>query len=109
MGFKNIKVHTYHNGLSKHADKIPVIGKNLNRLPSWMYAPILNSLGTMLPDSFYMKFGSNKMPNVLAIAKKDGTIGLDGLARAKEILALSLTGKEGEHMLNVWLTDYENF
>jgi predicted SAM-dependent methyltransferase len=109
MGFKDIKVRLYNNGLSKHAEKIPGVGKVFKHMHPSLYLPFLNAAGNILPEKFYEKRGSNKMPNVLATAKKDGSVVLDDAARAKEILSLSLTGKEGDRMLNVWLADYQKF
>ncbi len=109
MGFKGFKAYLYNNGLAQHAEKIPYIGPVLVRMPKSLYNPILNITGTMLPEVFYKKFGSSKMPNILVMAKKDGTIQLDAETVAREILSLSLSGKEGDRLLKVWMDDYRKF
>jgi len=63
----------------------------------------------MLPERFYQKYGGNKLPNILVAAKKNGSIELDDEAVAREILSLSLVGKEGQEMLDVWMNDYKKF
>jgi predicted SAM-dependent methyltransferase len=109
MGFKNFKAHLYNNGLAQHAEKIPYIGGMFRRLPKGLYNPILNITGTILPESFYKRFGSGKMPNILVKAKKDISKDIDIDGRVREILSLSLNGKEGDRLLNVWMEDYRKF
>ncbi len=109
MGFKNFKAYLYNNGLAQHAEKIPYIGPMLGRMPKGLYNPILNITGTMLPESFYKRFGSGKMPNIVVKARKDVSKEMDMEERAREILALSLNGREGDRMLNVWMEDYRKF
>jgi 2-polyprenyl-3-methyl-5-hydroxy-6-metoxy-1,4-benzoquinol methylase len=109
MGFKDIKVRNYHNGLSRHAEKIPGLGRAFANIPEGAYLPVLNVAGNMLPESFYKKYGSHKMPNVLASAKKNDSVVFDEAKTVREILSLSLAGKEGNAILDVWLRDYHNF
>lgn len=108
LGFTNIKVVRYWNGLAKHAEKIPKIGKKIARLPESLYVPPFNLLGNILPEKFYKKYGSHKMPNVLATARR-GTANIDEDKAVRKILSLYLTGKEGAEMLDVWMGDYREF
>jgi hypothetical protein len=78
-------------------------------LPEPAYLPLLNAIGNLLPESFYKKYGSNKMPNILVTAKKGGLENPDLDGDVKEILALSLTGKEDQQLLSVWFEDYRKF
>lgn len=109
MGFKNIKIRNYNNGLTRHAEKIPRVGKMITRIPESIYLPLFNITGNLLPESFYEKYGSNKMPNILAVAQKDDNHKFDAMKPVTEILSLSLTGKEGENLLSVWIEDYKKF
>jgi hypothetical protein len=109
FGFKNIKIRRYWNGLSRHADKIPKIGGAVSRLPESFSVPVLNVVGDVLPGSFYKRFGSHKMPNILVRAMKDGAVEVDDLAVARDILSLSLLGREGAPMLNAWMESYKKF
>lgn len=112
LGFKKVKARSYWNGLARHADKIPKIGGAIGKLPEGVSVPLLNFAGHMLPASFYKKFGSHKMPNVLVRATKDGEVDFDEViacARVREILAFSLTGREGDPLLEVWMGDYIKF
>ena len=90
-GFKNIKIRRYRNGLAQHFPKIP----------------LLNIIGSILPDSFYRKYGSHKLPNIMVTAKKDGAFALNEDKTAKELLSEYLVGREGDNMLNPWLEDYK--
>lgn len=112
FGFTDLKVRGYRNGLAKHAENLPKVGGMFKHLPEKAYLPFLNAIGNVLPESFYKKYGSNKMPNVLVTAKKDpkrtlGTADEDRVV--KEILSMSLTGREDESLLGVWFKDYKNF
>ncbi len=89
-GFKNIKIRRYRNGLAQHFPKIP----------------FLNIVGNLLPNSFYKKYGSHKLPNIVATARKDGVFSLNEDKVAKELLSEYLVGREGDNMLNPWLEDY---
>jgi predicted SAM-dependent methyltransferase len=109
LGFEKIKTYRYWNGLARHADKIPKIGVVVSRIPESVSRPFLNMVGNMLPASFYKKFGSHKMPNILVRAVKNDSAALDTDAAAREIFALSLVGHEGDEMLNVWMEDYKKF
>lgn len=109
MGFRNIHIVRYWNGLSKHAERIPKVGRVIAKTPEWLYVPVLNVLGNLMPESFYRKFGSNKMPNILVKAHKDASVQLDEEAAARKILSYYLTGKEGEQLLEVWMRDFKNF
>jgi predicted SAM-dependent methyltransferase len=109
LGFKDLKIRRYWNGLARHAEKIPKIGGALARIPENISVPFLNVVGNLLPASFYAKYGSNKMPNILVRAVKDEAAKFDEYAVVRGILAMSLTGREGDEMLNVWLRDYREF
>jgi predicted SAM-dependent methyltransferase len=109
LGFKDIKVVSYWNGLAKHAEKIPKIGKKIVMLPAWMYVPLFNIIGNLLPESFYKKHGSHKMPNVLARGNKDMDLPFDEEYVVRNILSLYLAGREGDQMLDVWMEDYRKF
>lgn len=109
FGFKDLKVRRYWNGLAKHAEKIPKIGKFIGVLPESLYIPALNVIGNILPEKFYEKYGSNKMPNIVVWARKDASIVVDEEKKAREILALYLTGREGDRLLDVWMEDYRKF
>jgi SAM-dependent methyltransferase len=109
FGFKKIKIYRYWNGLARHADKIPKIGAAVSRLPESISVPVLNVIGNLLPASFYKKFGSHKMPNILVRAMKDGSVETDDLVIVREILSLSLLGREGDPMLNAWMESYKKF
>jgi predicted SAM-dependent methyltransferase len=109
LGFTDLKMRGYRNGLAKHAQKIPRIGNIFKHLPEPAYLPLLNAIGNLLPESFYKKYGSNKMPNILVTAKKGGLENPDLDGDVKEILALSLTGKEDQQLLSVWFEDYRKF
>jgi predicted SAM-dependent methyltransferase len=110
MGFKDLKVKEYHNGLSRHGKELPgAMGSVMAHVPESVRRPFLNVAGNMLPERFYEKNGSNKMPNVLVSAKKDGNVRFDEHVVIKEILSLPLTGREGDRLLNVWLKEYEQF
>lgn len=113
FGFKDVKVKTYHNGLAGHGKELPGrAGRLMGRMPEALHRPLLNIAGNLLPESFYRKYGSNKMPNVLVTARKDPTVAMrkeDEDRVAREILAMSLTGRESEPMLNVWFKDYQDF
>lgn len=109
LGFNDIQVTCYWNGLSKHVEKIPRVGKKIARLPEWLYIPPLNVIGNLFPESFYKKYGSHKMPNVLARARKDASVHIDDERTVRDILSLSLAGKEGDTMLDVWMGDYRKF
>ncbi len=108
-GFRNIKIRSYWHGVAKHAQKLPVVGKLFARLPESLYLPILNPLGRLTPNSFYERYGGNAMPNVLAVAEKDPRAEIDEEAIVREMLGLSLVGKENAAMLGAWLEEYENF
>lgn len=110
LGYKVIKVRRYWNGLSRHAEKIPKIGGVLARMPESLYVPVLNVAGNILPESFYQKYGSHKMPNILVRAsKKSGLSAGDEEKMVEQILALSLAGKEGQELLDVWMKEYREF
>ncbi len=109
LGFVRLKFRSYRSGLAKHAQKIPRVGSILRRIPEPYYLPLLNVIGNVLPESFYKKYGSNKMPNILVTAKKEGSENPDFDEQVKEILSLSLTGKEGGPMLGVWFDQYKKF
>jgi hypothetical protein len=112
FGFTKIKVRGYRNGLAKHAKDAPKIGPLFKRLPEGAYLPLLNAIGNILPESFYKKYGGNKMPNVLVAARKDPKISLHRSEEdriAKQLLAMSMTGREGEKLLDVWFKDYQEF
>ncbi len=110
MGFKDFKCKRYNNGLARHAKSLPgSLGKTISKTPEWFHRPVLNAVGNMLPDSFYEKNGSNKMPNILVSARKDSAVPIDMAQRVKEILELNLVGREGDRLLNVWLQEYERF
>jgi predicted SAM-dependent methyltransferase len=109
FGFTDIKTRTYYNGLAKHAEKIPHIGNLLKQLPEPSYLPFLNVIGNILPERFYKKYGSNKMPNILVKAKKSASASPDIDAVVKKILTLPLTGKEDHRLLKVWLEEYRKF
>jgi predicted SAM-dependent methyltransferase len=109
LGFKHIKIRRYWNGLARHADKIPKIGKNLVRLPESFYIPVLNAAGALLPESFYKKYGSHKMPNILVRAMKNDLAELNEYETVQEILSLYLAGKEGQELLEVWMREYRDF
>lgn len=109
LGFKNLKFRLFHNGLAKHAENLPKIGKYLSYIPESLRDPILNIVGDLLPESFYQKYGSNKMPNILITCRKNNQIIINIKEVAKEILTLSLIGKEDNRLLNVWLQEYDNF
>lgn len=89
-GFKNLKFREYQNGLAQHYPGVP----------------FLNIMGNLLPNSFYKKHGSHKLPNILVIAQKDGAFDLNEDMAAEEILREYLVGREGENMLKSWLADY---
>lgn len=89
-GFKNLKFHEYRNGLASHYPRIP----------------FLNIMGNLLPNSFYKKYGSHKLPNILVIAQKNGAFDLNEDAVAEAILREYLIGREGEKMLKPWLADF---
>ncbi len=109
MGFTELQFRLFHTGLAKHANDLPRVGKFLCRIPEGLRTPFLNVIGNVLPESFYKKYGSNKMPNIVVKAKKDGQVVIDGRKETKEILALSLAGKEDNRLLNVWLKEYDEF
>ncbi len=109
FGFRNIKISNYWNGLARHAEKIPRVGAMLTRLPEILYVAPLNVIGHMLPESFYKKYGSNKMPNVLARATKDASVHIDDEKIAHELLGMYRAGKEGDELLEVWMKEYRNF
>ncbi len=109
LGFRDIMFRRYWNGFSRHAHKLPRIGKLLERMPEALYVYHLNVMGNFLPESFYKKYGSNKMPNILVRAIKDGSAKLDGETVAREILSMYLVGKEDDRLLNVWLKNYREF
>ena len=67
----------------------------------------MNIVGNLLPNAFYKKYGSHKLPNVIAVAQKDGTFALNEDRVAKELLGEYLVGREGDNMLNPWLEDYK--
>ena len=112
FGFTNIKVRGYRNGLAKHARNAPKIGPLFRHLPEKAYLPFLNALGNILPESFYKKFGGNKMPNVLVSARKQSRTDWnkdDDDFDAYQILSMSLTGREGDGLIKVWMQDYQDF
>ncbi len=109
MGFENLKIRLLNNGLAKHAENLPKIGKYLRYVPEKLRDPILNIVGDLLPESFYQKYGSNKMPNILITCFKNDQIVINAKEAAKEILSLSLMGKEDNQLLNVWLQEYDEF
>lgn len=110
MGFKNIVVKEYHNGLARHAKDMPgMAGKVVRRIPESIHRPLLNLAGNMLPENFYKKYGSHKMPNILVSSRKDSARAIDPLATARDILSLNLAGKENERLLNVWVEEYKRF
>jgi len=109
MGFKNLKFRLFHNGLAKHAENLPKIGKYLQYVPEKLRDPILNIVGDLLPESFYQKYGSNKMPNILITCCKNDQIIINAQEIAKEIFSSSLMGKEDSRLLNVWLQEYDKF
>lgn len=112
FGFTNITVRGYRNGLAKHAKSAPHIAGIFKKLPEKAYLPLLNALGNVLPESFYKKYGGNKMPNVLVTARKDPKAAMDKAHEdriAKELLAMSMTGREGGDLLRVWYKDYLDF
>ncbi len=109
MGFYGVLVRLYGNGVAKHAGQLPKVGKALDRLPEGFRTPFLNIAGNILPERFYQKYGGNKLPNILVMAKKNGAIAFNDEVVAREILSLSLVGKEGEQMLDVWMNDYKKF
>jgi predicted SAM-dependent methyltransferase len=110
FGFKDIKIRQNHNGLAGHGHELPGrMGKLMGKMLEGIRRPLLNLGGNMLPGSFYARFGSNKMPNIIVTARKDANIRVDADRAAREILALSLTGREGEPLLNVWLEEYQEF
>lgn len=109
LGFTRIKFHRYWTGLSRHAEKIPKVGKALGRTPEMIRVPTLNVVGHLLPESFYKKYGSNKMPNILVRAVKDGSAKLDEAAVVREILSMYLVGREDNRLLDVWLKNYKEF
>ncbi|HTY40183.1 MAG TPA: glycosyltransferase, partial [Candidatus Paceibacterota bacterium] len=93
LGFESLRVRRYWNGLARHAEKIPKLGGLFRRLPEPLYLPVLNVLGNILPESFYERYGSNKMPNILVTARKSDVRSLDERAAVKKILAMHLTGR----------------
>ena len=109
MGFYDLVIRCYGNGVAKHAANLPKIGKMLGYVPESLRIPFLNIAGDILPERFYQKYGGNKMPNILVMARKDANIQIDDEAVAKEILSLSLTGKEDHRMLGVWMEQYKKF
>lgn len=112
FGFTDIKVRGYRNGLAKHAKEAPMIGNTFKKLPENIYLPFLNALGNMLPESFYKKYGGNKMPNILITARKDANVPMHKAHEdhvVKELLAMSLMGREGDTLLDVWFKDYQDF
>lgn len=108
-GFKKIVIRRYWNGLTRHGEKLPGVGRGFARLPESISVPILNVAGNFLPSSFYEKHGSNKMPNILARAQKDSAAKIDEESVARGILAMSLTGREGDEMLSVWMKQFREF
>jgi predicted SAM-dependent methyltransferase len=109
LGFKKIKIRLYWNGLARHAEKIPKVGKGLARLPEALYVPVLNVVGTILPESFYKKYGSHKMPNILVRARKNDLAIFHEEKTVEQILSLYLAGKEGQALLDVWMKEYRDF
>jgi predicted SAM-dependent methyltransferase len=112
MGFTDFTARGYRNGLAKHAKEAPKIGSTFKKLPERVYLPFLNALGNILPESFYKKYGGNKMPNILVTARKDVRVNMskaDEDRAAKELLAMSMAGREGDALLDVWFKDYTDF
>ena len=109
MGFEDVRIRLYHTGIAKYAEYLPHVGTYLRHVPESVRTPILNIAGSILPERFYKKYGSSKMPNILAVAKKDGTIAFDARRAAEEILAMSLTGREGNRLLAVWMNEFDTF
>ncbi len=91
MGFKGIRVRRYANGLAKHFPK---------------YYLILNVVGSLLPPGFYRKYGSNKLPNILVTARRDGRQ-INYRAVAREIFLNYLAGRETDNLVDVWLKDFD--
>jgi len=89
MGFKKIRVRRYSNSLAKHFPKIP----------------LLNVIGNLLPNFVYRKYGGNKLPDILVVAEKDGSVELDGEVITREVLSEYLTVHDDYKMLHVWLND----
>lgn len=108
FGFTSLRFREYHTGLAKHAESLPGIGPFLRHIPERLRTPFLNFVGNILPERFYEKYGSNKMPNILVMARK-GATDIDARAAAEDILSFSLTGKERERLLNVWMKDFDDF
>jgi SAM-dependent methyltransferase len=91
-GFEKINVVSYQNAVAQHFPTIP----------------FLNLAGNLLPASFYKKRGGHKLPNVLAIARKnDATINEEAVAH--DILKMSLVGREDDRLLEVWMKQYREF
>jgi predicted SAM-dependent methyltransferase len=109
LGFQSIKVRRYWNGVARHAEKLPKVGVVLAHLPEVLYLPVLNLAGNMLPQSFYKKFGSHKMPNILVRATKNASVSLDEDKIVEQILSLYLAGREGQALLDVWMGEYKDF
>jgi SAM-dependent methyltransferase len=107
-GYGNVTIRSYWHGLAKHARQLPGLGPFFSRVPEPLYLPFVNILGLLVPDSFYAKRGGNAMPNILAIAKKDPAH-VEEEKAVREILSMSLVGREGDAMLNVWLDEYKKF
>ncbi len=109
LGFKAIKVRRYWNGLARHAEKIPKVGAALSRIPESVYVPVLNGIGAILPERFYQKYGSHKMPNILVRASKHSAVLIDEEKIASHILSMYLVGREGKELLDVWMKEYRDF
>jgi len=89
FGFKNIRIRKYSNSLAKHFPKVPM----------------LNIVGNLLPNSFYKKYGGNKLPDIVVTARKDGSMDFDGEVVIREVLSEYLTLNDNYKMLNAWLDD----
>ncbi len=88
FGFKSVNCKTYYNRLAQHYPRIP----------------LLNFFGRFLPEYFYRKYGGHKLPNLVMRGVKDARKDIDEKSLVREILSYSLVGREGDEMLNVWMS-----
>lgn len=91
LGFRKVRVRKYSNGVGKRFE----------------YIPFANFLGSLLPETFYKKYGGNKLPNILVTAERGGG-DLEERGVVEEILKNYLVGRENDgRMLGAWMEQYD--